>query len=129
MPGCRRRSAFQTTLALTLLCFAMPAHAQNAGLAALAFTPFSAGLVGGVITGLCPPNTRWNRFGPFIWFACWVLVYTTVFAVLSERPLDAIPAALGISGIWSIIPFALTFFLGRFFTEKLRAYIVGYGKH
>lgn len=74
------------------------------------------------------PNTRWNKFGPFIWFACWVLLYTTVFAFLSERPLDAIPTALGISGLWCIIPFALTFSLGRFFTERLRAYIVSHGK-
>jgi FtsH-binding integral membrane protein len=129
MLGCRRHLTLPATLAVGLLCVALPAYAQESGLAAFAFTPFSAGLVGGVITGLSAPNTRWNKYGPIIWFACWVLLYTSVFAFFSERPMDAIPLALGISGLWGIIPFALTFSIGRFVTEKLRAYIVSHGKH
>jgi hypothetical protein len=129
MPGRRHRSISPAALAIVLLCFAVPAYAQAGELAAFAFTPFSAGLVGGVITGMFAPDTRWNKFGPLIWFACWVLLYTTVFAFLSERPLDSIPTALGVSGLWGIIPFALTFSIGRFFTERLRAYIVSRGKH
>lgn len=129
MPGYCHRLIPPATLTVALLCFAFPAYAQATGLAALAFTPFSAGLVGGVITGMFAPNTRWNKFGPFIWFACWILLYTTIFAFLSEHPLDAIPTALGISGLWGIIPFALTFSIGRFVTEKLRAYFVSHGKH
>jgi len=129
MIDCRHRSKFLVALTVALLCVAMPAHAaQVTWLAALAFTPFSAGFVGGVITGLSAPNTRWNKYGPFIWFACWVLLYTAVFALLSDHPLDAIPTALGISGLWGIIPFALPFSIGRFITEKLRAYIVNHGK-
>ncbi len=128
MLGYRHRSIRHTTVGLALLCFAISAYAQGAGLASLAFTPFSAGLVGGVITGMSAPNTRWNRFGPLIWFACWVLLYTIVFAVLSEHPLDVIPTALGISGVWGILPFALTFSLGRFVTERLRAYFVNRAK-
>ncbi len=124
MPACRHHLTPPVTLAVGLLCVAFPASAQETGLAALAFTPFSAGLVGGVITGMFVPNNRWNKYGSIIWFACWVLLYTAVFAFHSERPMDAISLALGISGLWGIIPFALTFSLGRFVTEKLRAYIV-----
>ncbi|MEQ1559254.1 MAG: hypothetical protein ABL933_10025 [Methyloglobulus sp.] len=106
------------------LCFALPAYAQTTGLAAFAFTPFSAGLVGGVITGMFSPNTGWNKFGLFIWFSCWVFLYTTVAAFLSDHPLNAIPTALGISGLLGIIPFVLTFSVGRFLTKRLRAFIV-----
>ena len=129
MPGCRHRLISPTTVSVVLLCFTLPAYAQATGFAALAFTPFSAGHVGGVITGMFAPNTRWNKFGPFIWFVCWVLLHTAVFAFLSEHPQEAIPTALGISGLWGIIPFALTFSIGRFLTEKVRAYIVNHGKH
>ena len=129
MPGFRHRSIPPTALAVVLLCFSFPAYAQATGLAALAFTPFTAGLIGGVITGIFASNTRWNKFSPYIWFACWVLLYTIVFAFLSEHPLDTIPTALGISALWGITPFALTFSLGRFFTARLRAYIVSHRKH
>ena len=129
MLGSRHHSTLLATLVVGLLCVALPAYAQETGLAAFAFTPFSAGLVGGIIIGLSAPNTRWNRYGPIIWFACWVLLYTSIFAFFSERPMDVIPLALGISGLWGIIPFALTFSIGRFVTEKLRAYIVSHGKH
>ena len=118
------RSIYPSTLAVALLCFALPANAQTTGLAAFAFSPFSAGLVGGVITGMFAPNTRWNKSGFFIWFAFWVFLYTTVVAFLSDHPLNAIPAALGISGLWGIIPFVLTFSVGRFLTERLRTFIV-----
>ena len=91
---------------------------------ALVFTPFSAGLVGGSITGMFAPDTRWNKYGMAIWFVCWIILYTTVLAWHSEHPMNVIPLALGISGLWGSIPFAVTFFLGRFVTEKLRAYLV-----
>lgn len=97
-------------------------------LADFAFSPFAAGLVGGVITGMFAPNTRWNKLGPFISFACWVLLSTALIAFLSEHALDAIPMGLAISGLWGIIPFALTFSIGLFVTERLRAYIVSLGK-
>lgn len=126
---CRHCSKSPVTLTLLLLCVALPAFAQSSGLVGLAFTPFSAGLFGGVITGLFASSSHWNKFGPFIWFTCWVLLYTSIFAFHAERPLDAIPTALGISGLWGIISFALTFSIGRFITERLRAYIVSHGKH
>jgi hypothetical protein len=115
-------------LALGLLCVVLPAYAQGIGIVALAFTPFSAGFVGGVVTGVFDPNSRWYKFGPVVWFACWVLLYTAVFATLSDHPLDAIPNALGISVFWGVIPFAITFSIGRFVTAKLRAYIASHGR-
>lgn len=129
MPGFRHRSISPTALALVVLCFSLPAYAQATELASLAFTPFTAGLIGGAITGMFASNTHWNKFGPLIWFTCWVLLYTIVFAFRSERPLDTIPTALGISALWGIAPFALTFSFGRFFTARLRTYIVSHGKH
>jgi hypothetical protein len=126
----RHRSKIMPIL-IVLLCFASPAsaHAQETGFAVFSFTPFSAGLVGGIITGMFAPNTRWYKFGPVVWFACWVFLYTVVLAFLAERPLEVIPTALIISGGWGLIPFASTFFLGRFFTKKLRVYFVSHGKH
>lgn len=94
------------------------------GIADLALTPFSAGLVGGVVSGLFSRSTCWSRYGPFIWFAGWILLYTTLFAFHSEHPLDAIPTALGISGLWGIIPYAITCAPAFFLSQRLRAYIV-----
>ena len=94
------------------------------GIVDFAFTPFSAGLVGGLITGMCALETRWYRFGSFIWFTCWVILYTVVFAFHSDHPMDVIPTALGISGLWGIVPYAITFAPIYFLVERLRPLFV-----
>jgi hypothetical protein len=114
----------RTILASGLLCIVLPAYAQYTGVAALAFTPFSVGLLGGLITGAVAPGNRWHRYGSLGWFVGWVLLYATVFAIFSEHSIDAIPTALGVSVFWGVVPFAIAFTLGRFVTAKLRAYIV-----
>jgi hypothetical protein len=95
-----------------------------AGIADYLLSPFTAGLIGGVLTGMTAPSTRWNKFGPLIWFACWVVIFTAVYAFHSENPSGAIQLALGVAVFWSVIPFALTFFIGRFSATKLRGLFV-----
>ena len=92
-------------------------------IAAVAFTPFSAGFVGGSITGMLALKSRWHRLGPIVWFICWILLYTTGSAIRSDHPMLNILPALEMACLWGVLPFVVTFYPSRSSVEKLRALI------
>jgi hypothetical protein len=121
------RSISTSTMAMLA---SLPAYAATSELQDYAFTPFSAGIVGGIIAGLSSPNTVWSRFGVAIWFAVWTLVYTTVLAIHSDQPFSAIGLGLAISIFWGLLPFVLTFTPSCFVITRLRRLVERLrGKH
>jgi len=85
----------------------------------LAFTPFSAGLVGGVLVGAFASPGRSYRLSPHIAFALWLAIsaFTVKGALASPGNLLS---ALSIAVLWGGIPFSLCFLGARAIAGYLR---------